>query len=91
MAAISNTTKLARESSPIYKEAVTLMLPLEQCLEGFCCNDPPAIPQLALPAVSVAKECLHMAQSDPQNNLLLASADLAILAFYYLLRVGEYT
>eukprot|EP00957_Ditylum_brightwellii_P165294 12585157-Ditylum_brightwellii.AAC.1 len=70
MAAISKTIKFAGESSSIYKEAEAYTFALEHCLEGFCCNDPSAILQLAL-LISIVKECLHMTQADPKNNLLL--------------------
>eukprot|EP00957_Ditylum_brightwellii_P103691 7899975-Ditylum_brightwellii.AAC.1 len=52
-------------------------------------EDPPSIPQLALP-VSVPIKCHRMgkASGDPY---LEAAGDLCLIAFFYLLRVGEYT
>ena len=52
-------------------------------------HDPPATPQLALPvAVTATLHKNAYATSSPKNH---AIADLASIAFYYLLRVGEYT
>ena len=58
-------------------------------LEGYRREDPPSTPQLAVP-VAVPEECFKLAytSNDPLNN---AVGDLALIAFYYLLRVGEYT
>ena len=51
--------------------------------------DAPAIPQLAIP-VAVPKRML--ARAVQQNTpLALAVGDLAIIAFFFLLRIGEYT
>eukprot|EP00957_Ditylum_brightwellii_P162983 12410598-Ditylum_brightwellii.AAC.1 len=59
-------------------------------MEGFCHEDPTAIPQLALP-VGVVQEFLYLSKEELKNQSLAATTDLAVIAFYYLLRVGEYT
>ena len=58
-------------------------------VEGFRRQDPPSIPQLAVP-IAVPNQCIQMTQhsTDMAN---ITTADLIIIAFYYLLRVGEYT
>ena len=58
-------------------------------MEGYKRCDPPATPQLAVP-IMVPEECQKQAYEtkDPRQH---AMGDLAIIAFYYLLRVGEYT
>ena len=52
-------------------------------------RDPPAVPQLAIP-VAVPKQILKtaLALNEP---LALAIGDLSIIAFFFLLRIGEYT
>ena len=52
-------------------------------------TDPPSVPQLALP-VTVIVQC-HASAYATTNAQHHASADLSIIAFFYLLRVGEYT
>ncbi len=58
-------------------------------IEGMRRADPPPIPQLAIP-VEVVEAFFRFAQSQPSIRVKTI-ADLAIIAFYYLLRVGEYT
>jgi hypothetical protein len=58
-------------------------------VEGFRREDPPAIPQLAVP-ITVPNECFRdaMTSADPKEQ---AIGCLIIIAYYFLLRVGEYT
>ena len=62
---------------------------IEQLIEGFWCQDPPSTPQLAVP-VSVPNLAFNaaMATTDAQQQ---AIGCLTLIAFYFLLRVGEYT
>ena len=62
---------------------------MARLIEGFRREDPPSTPQLAVP-ISVPEEC-QQAAYQTNNDHTRASGDLAIIAFYYLLRVGEYT
>lgn len=57
--------------------------------EGFRRQDPPAVPQLAVP-VTVTTEAQNRASSN-FNDFKQAIADLICIAFFFLLRVGEYT
>ena len=60
-------------------------------LRGYQRDDPKSSPQLAVP-VSITEHLLTQAWSAQQRcPLQLAIADLTNIAFYYLLRVGEYT
>ena len=89
LASVSKTIELAGERSPIYAAHETYKLPIQRCLEGFRREDPPAIPQLAVP-VKVTKEAVQQAYKNrcPQQQ---AIGDLIVIAFFYLLRSGEYT
>ena len=89
LAAISKTIKLAGEQSPIYKAEKTYRIPVAQLIEGYRREDPPATPQLALP-IRVPEECQNAGERT-NNTFKQAVGDLSVIAFYYLLRVGEYT
>jgi hypothetical protein len=92
LSAISKTLELAGYTSPLYRAPNTYTLPIQRCVEGFRREDPPAVPQLALP-IAVPRQ-MATAAYDPNNipcARTQAIADLALIAFYYLLRVGEYT
>ena len=52
--------------------------------------DPPPIPQLAVP-IAVIIQAYTTAHGTTTTNRIRAIADLIIIAFYFLLRVGEYT
>ena len=58
-------------------------------IEGYRREDPPSTPQLALP-ISVPEQCFKTGQAS-KNTFLQAVGELSLIAFYYLLRVGEYT
>jgi hypothetical protein len=54
-------------------------------------EDPPSIPQLAVP-VAVPIDCHFQAYTSQKTSTKQkATADLTLIAFFYLLRVGEYT
>jgi hypothetical protein len=59
-------------------------------IEGYRREDPPTIPQLAIP-ITVPNLCYKIAQSPAANAGIRAGGHLVLIAFYYLLRVGEYT
>ena len=62
---------------------------IERMVEGFRRQDPPSTTQLAVP-ITVPNLIFrtNMASSDPHQQ---AIGCLTLIAFYYLLRVGEYT
>ena len=89
LSAISKTIELAGLQSPVYRAHNVYTLPIQRCIEGMRRQDPPAVPQLALPIevpTFLAKEAA--ATGDPKAKTI---GDLSLIAFYYLLRVGEYT
>ena len=89
LAAVSKTIQLAGEPSPVYQTEGTYILPVARLMESYRRTDSPPVPQLALP-VAVPEHCRKSAYATacPKSH---AIGDLAIIAFYYLLRVGEYT
>ena len=92
LSAISKTIELAGYPSPVYRGQNRYNLAIERAVEGWRRQDPPAVPQLAVP-VTVPTNLAEKAYTDQQNPCAhsQAVADLALIAFYYLLRVGEYT
>ena len=78
----------------MYRAPNTYNLQIQRCIEGYKREDPPAVPQLALP-VTVPLKMADIAYNPNTNSQATAHqktiADLALTAFFYLLRVGEYT
>ena len=89
LAAISKTCQLARKRSPVYEEAGKYVLQVERCIEGFRREDPPATPQLAVP-VAVPEQTARRGQASDSAHQQ-AIGDLSLIAFYFMLRSGEYT
>jgi hypothetical protein len=89
LSAVSKTIELAGQPSPVYQAPKTYTLPVARLVEGFRRQDPPSVPQLAIP-VAVPNEIIRNAYKT-SNPKLQTTADLSLMAFYYLLRVGEYT
>jgi len=63
---------------------------LAKQIEAYKREDPTSIPQLAVP-VALPKHLIRQALKEPYKVKAKAMADLVNIAFYYLLRVGEYT
>ena len=66
-----------------------LDLPFSRLLSGYKTADPAPLPKLALPVRTIEAAARHW--DSPQSNRLRAASDLVITAFFFLLRVGEYT
>jgi hypothetical protein len=64
-----------------------LDLPISRLLKKYNDEDPPAEPKLAIPISTITS----IAKNYRWTSHLSAVANLAIIAFFYLLRVGEYT
>jgi integrase len=83
--------ELAAKPNPCYKDGYTpkYWKALEQQIEAYRRQDPVPQPKLAVP-VTVPHWCVAtgLASTSPKAR---AVGDLTNVAFYYLLRVGEYT
>ena len=92
LSAISKTIELAGYPSPVYQDQHRYNLAIERAVEWWRRQDPPAVPQLAV-SVTVPTKLAENAYADDENPCAFsqAVADLALIAFYYLLRAGEYT
>ncbi len=63
---------------------------MQQCIEGYRKQDP--VSQKKLPVEAGVPKYLVKCVLDPSaNELHKAVGDLSLIAFYYLLQVGEYT
>ena len=87
ISAISKTIELAGYNSPVYRSPNVYNLSIQRLVEGYKREDPPSVPQLAVP-VAVPENMADIAYHS-DCPLLQAIVDLAVIAFYYLLRVGE--
>lgn len=64
---------------------------MARAVEGWRRQDPPAVPQLAVP-ITVPQHLFQQAYGERAvSDKTKAIADLSVIAFFYLLRVGEYT
>ena len=89
MSAITTSIKLAGKRCPFKETEDNYVLPIKRLVEGLKRDDPPAIPQLAVP-IAVPEECCKRGLAS-SSYCEQATGDLTIIAFYYLLRCGEYT
>ena len=65
------------------------ILPVKRLIKGLRRNNPPLIPQLALHIIVPNDCCARGVLS--KLHYIQATGDLILIAFYYLLRCGEYT
>jgi hypothetical protein len=65
----------------------SLNLPIAWIIKKFRDEDPPAQPKLAIPVSTITT----ISKNYRWTPHLSAVADLTLIAFFYLLRVGEYT
>jgi hypothetical protein len=80
---------LAGQRSPIYRAEKVYNLSIQRLVEGMRRDDPPAIPQLAVP-ISVANAVYQAGRAHSLQHVQTVGS-LTLIAFYFLLRVGEYT
>jgi hypothetical protein len=77
--------------NPIKVDQTNNLLPrLAQMLEGWRKSDPPTVKKLPI-AIDIPELLAEVGRAPNANELDRAIGDLVIIAFYYLLRVGEYT
>ena len=63
---------------------------IAQTLDGWCKEDPPTTKQLPVEA-DVPKLLAERGHTGDTTELNRAIGDLTLIAFYYLLQIGEYT
>ena len=87
--AIGTTCEMDGLPNPLYRCEGRYLRPLERQIESFRRIDPPPQHKLAVP-VSVAEHLVQVGRA-AKSARDQAVGDLVTIAFYYLLRVGEYT
>ena len=78
------------ERSPVYRHHNIYILPFERLVESFRRQNPPPVPQLAVP-VSVAEQMFEKTFLSKTTPVQMVTGLLALIAFYYMIRVGECT
>ena len=86
--AISTTLQLASKPNPLVDAQGNYPKAIKMLLQGYANEDPPAQPKLAVP-VSVPNMMYDIGCSKTERSKCIG--DFGLIAFYYLLRVGEYT
>jgi hypothetical protein len=89
--AIGQAIALATNTNPTRIVGSNKLLPhLQQMLDGFRKADPPTTKQLPVEA-DVPEFLIQLGLSPEARELNRAISNLTMIAFYYLLRIGEYT
>jgi hypothetical protein len=89
--AVGQAIALATNTNPTKILGSDKLLPrLQQMLDGFRKADPPTTKQLPVEA-DVPEFLVQLGLSPEARELDRAIGDLTMIAFYYLLRIGEYT
>jgi hypothetical protein len=91
VSSIGQTIALDRNVNPVKVGGTEKLLPrLAQTLDGMRKDDPPTMKKLPVEA-DVPEYLVRQAIAKGSTEKEQAIADLTLIAFYYLLRVGEYT
>ncbi len=91
LTAVGTTIALARGINPTKLDTTDKLVPrLAQMLTGWRKLDPPTLKKLPV-AIDIPEFLAALGTSQGANALDQAIEDLVLVAFYYLLRVGEYT
>jgi hypothetical protein len=89
--AIGQVIALATNTNPTKVVGSDKLLPrLQQMLDGFRKADPPTTKQLPVEA-DVPEFLVKVGLAPESREIDRAVGDLTLIAFYYLLRIGEYT
>ena len=88
--AIGQTCELDRGVNPLYRAPEKYLRPLEHMFAGFRKSDKLPVPEIAIP-VGVPDQMATVGMAPIASPREQAVGDFGLIAFYYLLRVGEYT
>lgn len=89
LCAIGKTFEMDGRPNPTYRSEGKYWLAIERLIEAFRRQDPPAQHKLAVP-VALLEHLQDIRETSPSPKVQ-AICDMCTIAFYYLLRVGEYT
>ena len=88
--AVGQTCELDIGNNPLYRAPERYLKPLELQFAGFRKEDPIPVPEIAVP-VTVPNHVWSTRHHAAATHHDRTVGDLTLIAFYYLLRVGEYT
>ena len=89
--AVGQTITLAYEGNPTKAKGSEKVVPrLQQALDGWRKEDPPTLKKLPVEA-DVPEFLAGLGRAADASTLVTAIGDYTLIAFYYLLLVGEYT
>ena len=88
--AVGKTCKLAGKPNPVYRAEQKYLLPIERQVECYRREDPPPVPELAVP-VAVPNWLFQQGLTSRASRKTEAVGLQVMIGFYFLLRVGEYT
>ena len=88
--AITQTCQLDHGQSPLHINKNEYLRPLTLLFSSYRREDPVPVPELAAP-VSLVEQMFEQNTMDGTLPKAHAVADFGLIAFYYLLRIGEYT
>jgi integrase len=89
LCAIGKSFEMDGRPNPTYRCEGKYWLQLERLIEAYRRQDPPAQHKLAVPVSLV--EHLQDLRKTSSSEKVITVCDMSTIAFYYLLRVGEYT
>ena len=91
LTAVGQTIALAHEVNPVKLNNSKELVPrLSEMLSGFRKVDPPTMKKMPV-EVDIPELLAQTGMECDATKLTKAVGDLALITFYYLLRVGEYT
>jgi hypothetical protein len=88
--AIGKTCELAGKPNPVYRAEQKYLLPIERQVECYRREDPPPVPELAVPVAVPNWLCTRGMKTGASRKSQAVGLQV-IIGFYFLLRVGEYT
>ena len=89
IASVAQAIAMDRGKTPLHNECGEYYMPISLMLEGFQRQDPPSEKKLAV-GIELVEECCKRGLKSKKARGL-AAGDLILIAFYFLLHIGEYT
>ena len=90
ISAIAQTIAMERGETPLHNESGEYHLPIRMMFEGWSKADPPVEKKLAV-GVDIPEDCCKRGRRSTRRKAkAMAVGDWILIAFYYLLRIGEY-
>jgi len=90
LGAVGKTIKLAGLPNPLYQQGTTnYHASMALQMETYKCSNPAMQPQVAVPVIIPNYIFRHTRTT--HDHRLCAASELTLIAFYFLLQVGEYT